>query len=553
MKRKKLMSLAVGLSMTASLLAGCGSTAQSDTAASQNGAAQTADNESAGEAAEASGAAEAAGGELEHMEITAAIWGIQEGFDNSNAANDTIFNDLEDKFNVTITPVGVTWNDYQEKNKVWAASGSLPDVFADNLATDNNALYKTWAAQGIIKEIPQDLSKYPHLEAVMSASSVQALAIDGKQYMIPRGDDMSSEAAGSGMSGMSRAVMYRKDWAKEAGYEEAPATFDEMIEMIRAMMKNHPEATGIVANSSDYLATLSLDIMPEYANINSWVYEKDQWIPCYASERVIPYLERMQNLYAEGILDPDFITQKDGDAIAKFMSGYACVSLGGQFDATTFMESNPDVENFEDAFGFILPFAAEDGNHYVFTSTPYWSESFINAAVDDAKLDRILMILDYMYSEEYISQLRNGIEGVDWEERDGEMVSLLSGDESLSDKYPITAAFGYLASWGFGDRVVSSNPIEAAYTKMYDETEDYELENMQAAPISFSVLLMDNAEKTEISNLSSDFRDKANNIIISSEDASAAWAKVIDEFNGKGLEKAIASVTAQAAAEGIQP
>jgi putative aldouronate transport system substrate-binding protein len=364
---------------------------------------------------------------------------------------------------------------------------------------------------------------------------------------------MTSEAAGSGMSGMSRAVMYRKDWAQEAGYTEAPTSFEELVEMIQAMMANHPEAAGIVANNSDYLATLALDLMPEYANINSWVYENDQWIPCYASERVLPYLERMQQLYADGILDPDFITQKDGDAIAKFTSGYACVSLGGEFNPTTFMEANQDVENLEDALGFILPFASEDGNSYVFTSTPYWSETFINAAVDDEKLERILMVLDYMYSEEYISQLMNGIEGVDWEEQDGEKVSLMSEDESLSDKYPITSSFGYLASWGYGDSVISSNPSQASYTRLYDETEDYELANMSAAPINFAVLLMNNEEKTAISNLSSDFIDKANNIIISSNEARTEWETVIEEFNGKGLQEAIESVTAQAAEEGIQP
>jgi putative aldouronate transport system substrate-binding protein len=545
MKRKKVTSLILSIAMSMVMFTGCGGSDSSSTSTSSTSTASTSESTASSESDEST--------QLEHMDISVAIWGIQEGFDNSNAENDTIFNDLEERFNVTINPVGVTWNDYQEKNKVWAASGSLPDIFADNLVTDNNALYKTWASQGIIKEIPQDLSAYPNLEAVMSATTVQALAIDGKQYMIPRGGNMTSASAGAGMAGMSRAVMYRKDWAEEAGYTKTPTSFDEMVEMIKAMMANHPEASGIVANNSDYLATLSLDIMPEYANTSSWVYENDQWIPCYASERVIPYLERMQKLYADGILDPDFITQKDGDAIAKFMSGYACVSLGGEFNAVTFMEANQDVENLEDALGFILPFASEDGNTYVFTSTPYWSETYINADVDDEKLDRILMILDYMYSEEYVSLVMNGIEGVDWEEQDGEKVSLLSEDESLSDKYPITSSLGYLASWSYGDGVISSNPSTAAYTRLHSEVKYYELENMSAAPINFSVMLMNNEEKTTISNLSSDFIDKANNIIISGNDARTEWEKVIEEFNGKGLQEAITSVTAQASEEGILP
>lgn len=490
--------------------------------------------------------------DLEHMDISVAIWGIQEAFEHPNAANDTIFNALEEKFNVTFVPMGVTWDDYQEKNRKWAATGSLPDIFADNLTVDNPSLYQTWAEQGLIKEIPEDLSAFPNLEMLMNSEPVKAVSVDGRQYMIPRGTDPS--AVVSTGDGMGRAIMYRKDWALEAGFDEAPESYDEMVEMIRAMMAIHPEAAGIVTNNSDYLGTLSLDIMPEYSSISSWVYEEGQWMPCYASERVIPYLERVQKLYAEGILDPDFVLQKDGDAIAKFTNGYACVSLGGQMYAADFMAANPEVENFEDAVGFILPFEADDGNAYFFTGTSYWwSETYISSKVSDAKLERILMILDYMYSEEYMSLVENGIEGVDWAYRDGEMVSLLSPDESLSYKYPVTMSIGWLASWGYGDTVISSDPAEAAYTRLVREADAYERENMQAVPINFSILMMDNQEKEAISGLAAEFQDRANDIIVSNADVRAAWEAVMDFFNERGLGEAIASVTAQALDEGIQP
>lgn len=383
--------------------------------------------------------------------------------------------------------------------------------------------------------------------------SVQALAIDGKLYMIPRGGDPS--AATTEASPMSRTIMYRKDWAAQAGYTEEPQTYEEFVEMIRAMMEQHPEASGISANSIHYLATLALDLMPEYVNENAWVCEGDQWIPVYASERVVPYIERMQSLYQEGILDPDFMTQKDGDAIAKFQSGYACVMLGGDFNALTFMEANTDVANISDAIGFITPFAAEDGNRYVFANTPYWSETYISAAVEDAKLERILMLLDYMYSHEYGSLLKNGIEGVDWEEKDGERVSLL-GEETLSDKYPITSNLGWLASWfsGFddsGDLVTPSNPIEAEYKGMFIQENADQMETCLAAPIDFDVFLMSNDEKTGIASLASEFVEKVDNLIISGEDAQTGWQSIIDEFNNKGLTEAIESVTAQAAEMGI--
>lgn len=532
-KWRRILAVILGTAMLTGLVAGCGAGTEDDT--------QTGTETS---------------GELEHMEISVALWGIQEGFDAQNAADDTIFNDLCEKFNVTITPVGVTWNDYQEKNKVLAASGSLPDVFCDALVTDNNGLYQTWAKQGIIKEIPSDLSEYENLNTIMSMDSVQAVAIDGKQYMIPRGIDPSTSA--SEASGMDREIMYRKDWAEEAGYTEAPQTYEEFVEMLAAMKENHPEAVGLTANSIHYLATLSLDIFPEYINEGAWIYEDGQWIPAYASDQVVPYIERMQELYESGILDPDFMTQKDGDAIGKFHSGNACAILGGDFNPTTFMEANPDVENVSDALGFITPFAAEDGNCYVYANTPYWSETYINAAVDDAKLERILMLLDYMYSHEYASLVKNGIEGVDWEEQDGEKVSLLGEDESLSDRYPITNSIGWLASWftGFdqsGDLVTSANPDIAQYNELFNSTYEYEMENCLPAPINFDVFLMSNEAKTEISSLGSEFVEKADNLIVSGEDAQSGWEAIIKDFESKGLTEAVESVTAQAEDQGIEP
>ncbi len=120
------------------------------------------------------------------LELSVAAWDIQTGFDKPNAKNDAVYNDLAKKFNITIKPVQITWNDWQEKAKVWAASKQLPDIFADAVATDDTALYVSWAKQGVIKAIPDDLSAYPNLQKIFSSPAVQPLKVDGKYYMIPR-------------------------------------------------------------------------------------------------------------------------------------------------------------------------------------------------------------------------------------------------------------------------------------------------------------------------------------------------------------------------------
>jgi len=551
---KKFLAVLMCMVMVLSLTA-CGNSGNSDSTATTPAATEGSADDSS--AAEDTANNSSAAGELEPMEISIAIWGIQDAFDNANAETDIIFNDLCEKFNITITPIGVTWNDWQEKNLVWAASGSLPDVFCDANTSDNLGLYKTWAEQGVIKAIPSDLSAYSNLETVFNWDSVLPLAIDGTYYMIPRGNEYVSESSSQSVSSMGRAIIYRKDWAEAAGYTEAPTTFDELVEMTKAMMEQHPNAVGIAMNNPDYMQALATDIYPEIGSYSAWTLDEEQWKPTFASEKTVTYIERLQTLYMDGIIDPDFITQKDGDGVGKFQSGNACVILSNDIDPQVFMASNEDVANIEDAIEFVLPFLAEDGNYYVSPPTAYWSESYISATVDDAKTERILMLLDYMYSHEYTSLVQNGIEGVDWEKTEEGNVSILE-DMTLEDKYPITQCIGWLSSWQGGfteEKVISAIPEIAAYEKLRNATDALEREmSLTALPLktSFYIALMDNQEKTDVSGLTADFTANLNNIIISKEDPQTAWEAMIKDFNAKGLDTAIESVTQQAAEEGIE-
>ena len=117
------------------------------------------------------------------LELSVAVWDIQTGFDAPKAKNDTVYNDLTKKFNITIKPVQITWNDWQEKAKVWAASKQLPDMFANEV---DLGLYQTWAKQGVIKPLPDDLSPYPNLKKLFSSPAVEPalrpLKVDGKYY-----------------------------------------------------------------------------------------------------------------------------------------------------------------------------------------------------------------------------------------------------------------------------------------------------------------------------------------------------------------------------------
>lgn len=549
-KSKKLILLAVSLLLLATLIAGCGST-KKDPAAT-----------SSGQPASESGSQAPASEDpfAKHQELSVAIWGIQDGFDNPEAKNDTIFNDLSKKLNLTVKPVQITWNDWQEKEKVWAASGQLPDIFANAIAADNRALYSTWAKQGVIKALPDDLSKYPNIAKVMALPSVKPLTVDGKFYMVPRVGFLEGSDAGI----IDRPILYRKDWAAQAGYTSDPNSYDEFVAMVKAVMKQHPGITGVAINNKDFLLTPMLGSFPELASMkDSWVNEDGKWIPSFTSAKASEAVKQVWQLYHEDLLDKDFAIQKDGDGFLKFVNGQAFITLGGNIrdpkNSEAFVKANPSAKASDIGYMSIWPTA--DGNRYNFGLTPYWSETFFSNNLDDEKFDRALQLVDYMMSEEYSALQSNGIEGVDYKIEDGKAISLLTGDQSLTKKYPISAAFGYLASWhsqfdAQGKKVINSSPNAAAVDAAASEAFNRFKTDNKPSPINFEITLMSTPAKDKLAGTltpnNGGIVDDLFNVILNKNDPVESWKAVVKSYDAKGLQEAITEVNAKAQEMGIK-
>ena len=481
---------------------------------------------------------------------------IKNGFDDPGAKNDTIFNDVQKKFNITVNPVQITWNDWQDKAKVWAASGQLPDIFPNAIAVDNPSLYASWAKQGVIKALPDDLSKYPNIAKIMKLPSVQPLKVDGKFYMIPR---MTYNDSSDWV--MDRQIVYRKDWAAQAGFTSEPKSFDEFVAMIKAVQKQHPGTVGVALQNKSFLNTIFLSSFPEMSNGKSWTNEGGKWMPSYASSKTVDGIKQLRQLYSEGLLDKDFGIQKEGDGFTKFMNGQAFITFGSSFfgnaaNVDTFKKANPGVK-VADAVGFMNIWPAADGNRYTFVETPYWSETFFSNKLDDAKFDRALQLIDYMASDEYDALAVNGIQGVDYKIEGDKAISLLKSDEALNKKYPITTGMGALASWrgGFqksGKRVVDSNPDVAAWVS-YDLATFVKLKKEdKPAPINFDVMLMSTPAKDKLGAFYSGAQDDLIKVILGKDDPAKMWQDAIKSYDAKGLPDAIAEVNAKAKELGIK-
>ena len=175
------------------------------------------------------------------MEISFAMWGVGNAFDNNNsdAVREQIYKDL----NITINPINVDWADYEDKIQLWAASGQLPDMFAIDLFGTAN--YSKWINQGLLKELPADLSSYPMLDKLLSSDGFDMYKYpigdaNGKIYALPRLNhiniaDWSTDCG----------VMVRKDWMANVGVTKEPETMDEFIDLMTKFVNNDPNGNGV--------------------------------------------------------------------------------------------------------------------------------------------------------------------------------------------------------------------------------------------------------------------------------------------------------------------
>lgn len=166
--RKKLISLLLTGVLTASLLAGCGSTDNS--AASENSAAA----EETVSAEEAQEAVDLAGTETteEAVEITYANF-------NASGGNEETLQKMYEAFheeypNITVNIETIGYDDYFTQMQTRVAGGTAPDCYELNI--ENFAAY---ANKGVLAELTGiDTSGY-------NATALNAFSVNGKQYGVP--------------------------------------------------------------------------------------------------------------------------------------------------------------------------------------------------------------------------------------------------------------------------------------------------------------------------------------------------------------------------------
>lgn len=465
---------------------------------------------------------------------TSSYSGIVEG---EAAYNDEVYKLMQEMFDFEMETYQLTWDTGAEKNRMWIASGTMPDYTF--WADFNYDEYMTYVDQGLIKALPDGWEEtYPNLADAVKATGIgDLIKVDGKTYALPKVIHYVFSPLTTAIA--PHVVYYRTDWAEQLGIEFGKTcTLEELLTFIRKAKEMDPvgngETIGLTTEKSKFQNYLMQLNNPSY---NKFVKVDGQYVWGPTMEGTAAPLTVAQQIYAEGLLDPDFYLKDDDQAINTFAAGQAAALIyTTQVDHVRKViqyveEASTEPIDGWDRVGVTL-LTNDDGKWAGRAQTNYWAASLFSPACPDETMETILKIFDFLCTTEGQELVNLGIKGKDFDvDADGNYVILREANEDGSYEN-ILNIYPSCNLWYTGIVLVDSfafvNPT-------------FDIRTRQASIDMYETAFAGNVvpyESAEIDFYSSDLKaqysvDIANYmlqiVLDPSTDAQAAWDAMIEE------------------------
>ena len=248
---------------------------------------------------------------------------------------------------------------------------------------------------------------------------------------------------------LTNGPVVRLDWLEECGFDydkdNLPTTLDEWHEILTAFHNKYGavtlwDSTGVqLIGTWGTYAQMPGGQGPQASNLaDGFYYDNDGNIVFGpTSDAFRTYIEDVAAWYAEGLIDPDFITASSRTYETEMFSS----NKTGLWAASNLQDIINNVENIEDILTAI-PYPVKDENSYVYGG--YSSYAMQNAtAISTAceNVEECLLFLDWFYTPEGSMLATYGMEGITYEYTDDGSIELtdfvVNNPDGLSDKVTI--------------------------------------------------------------------------------------------------------------------
>jgi putative aldouronate transport system substrate-binding protein len=476
MKKKRFLATVLSMCMTASLLAGCGSstetssssTGSSDTSSSTT---STTTSETGTTANETSALADlpsevGEGTIVATPEMYSSIDLSKEYTVNMYLIGDTpndwdtvlgLINDYLEPFNTKLAVTFMSWSDYQTMYSLNLAGGDVDLIF-----TAPWCYMYTEAAKGSFYELTDDFiaSNMPLTSKYQAADSWDETTISGKTIAVP-----SNQA-----QPMGKIVAVRQDLMEKYGFSELTSWDDYKEFMLTIAEKETPES-GIYAlaaagdnnelwdvyrQQTDTFLALDSDWMDFMYKYTGSIPTTDEIKLAYEYDEFREYAYDMKEMADAGCWSRSALTNTvtDDDAFAA-LQGASIAWNGSVF---TYMESAEKTDGVE-CMAYDLT-----TDHLV--GAEAYSNNDMAIAASSSNPERTAMVLDIIKFDTYVNRLLIlGIENQNYSIND-------NGEYTELDKASDYAAFAISASWAIKNGDLSEAGTPEREKKITDAWEE---------------------------------------------------------------------------------
>ena len=346
---------------------------------------------------------------------------------SSYKGGDSYIEEVENKFKMKFQFETYDWANWETQVTGSVNGQNMEDVFHANIDSYNfSNTYKFWAEEEIVKPLPDDMSPWPNIQAVLeNTSNIEALKVNGKLYGLP----IAKNTTDYSTSFSPFTYIYRRDWAKKWGvYKENDeytwSEFEALLEKFKTELAQYNKyALADVEWGFPSIPNFYKQVPHCFAQDNAGRY-----VCNYTTEAYLNGLTEAKSFMTSGWYHPDQNTAADGVMNSKYYSNqvgvlYENLSYSNYVALkNNLRKTNVDTPNFniDDAIA-IMKIKGTNGKYSLEGTDNWFSMTFFDYRITDNKQKKVLDVLDWLLSEEGTLFSVYGFENYDYEIVDGKV------------------------------------------------------------------------------------------------------------------------------------
>ena len=447
---------------------------------------------------------------------------------------------VQEKANVELQFEVIPIADYQTKLSLMLnTQDNIPDVLLYQSTGGENAAL---ALNVAIVPIADYADWTPNFNQTVEAFGLQDEVADknlkdGKRYYMPSLFDKQFYDGG---------LILREDYLTEKGLE-APKTYDDLYTIAKQYKSENPDSYPIlplVGARVLYRMTMpSFGVsLGQNAASGTWVlsydYENKNYFAGAISDQYKEYLTFFNKLYAEGLLDPEFLGPIDGDAWAQKMATGQAMATWAYYDQIGGVESASTIDGFK--LNLYPALEGPAGAHHQPKSRLGAGPLFPAKTAERDDFEQVVRKIDEVFFSEEMSKIWNlGVEGTTYT-MDGDKIVYSDDITSSPDGIYKTMQVKYGAGsdvtqmvWHF-DREMTK--YDENYAKINQEVAamDDVIQPIPPTPL-FDELTADEASTLQ-TPLADKFEVWASDFIIGNKSLDTDWDTYVNEMKDQGIE-----------------